>query len=103
MASVTTEPAGAHMTPGVWRRWVRAAGLILRGRTWRVALPIALVVGTALSLVNEGAELVAGVVDADTAFRLVANYSIPYVVSSVSQLSVRRDDAARPGADRTDS
>ena len=67
-----------------------------------MALPIALVVGTGLALVNQGAELISGRADAATALRLVANYAIPYVVSSVGYLRARRDDAAAPSADAAD-
>ncbi len=70
-----------------WRWWARATGLILRGTTWRVALPIALVVGTALVLVNLRAELASGDADAATALRLVGNYAIPYLVSSIGYFS----------------
>jgi hypothetical protein len=83
-----------------WRRCVRATGLILRGNTWRVALPIALVVGTALVLVNLGAELASGDADTGTVLRLVANYAIPYLVSSIGYLSASTRDA--PPADPTD-
>jgi len=60
-----------------------------------VALPIALVVGTGLALVNQGAELIAGEADATTALRMAANYAIPYIVSSVGYLSAHRDDAGQ--------
>lgn len=70
------------MTP--WSRW---AWPILSGRTRHVALPIALLVGTILLAVNQGAQLVAGHVDAATVLRALANYAIPYVVSSVGFLN----------------
>ena len=78
-----------------WRRWLRLAGLILRGQTWRVALPIALVVGTALALVNLGADLISGEADAATALRLAANYAIPYIVASVGYLSAHTSQAPK--------
>ena len=99
---MVTDPAPAHSASQGWRWWARAAGLILSGRTWRVALPIALVVGTALALVNQGAELLAGEADAATALRLVANFAIPYTVSSVGYLSAHRDDPGAPDANAVD-
>jgi len=95
---VVPDPASADSASRGWRWWARAAVLTLRGTTWRVALPIALVVGTGLALVNQGAELIAGEADATTALRMAANYAIPYIVSSVGYLSAHRDDAAAPGA-----
>lgn len=79
-----------------WRWWSHAIGMVLRGTTWRVALPIALVVGTTLGLVNQGAELASGNADAATALRLVANYAIPYLVSSIGYLSAPTRDAPAP-------
>ncbi len=70
-----------------WQWCAHATGLILRGTTWRVALPIALVVGTTLVLVNQEAVMASGNADTATGLRLVANYAIPYVVSSVGFLS----------------
>jgi hypothetical protein len=90
---VTTQPAspGGPSSPRAsWSaRWGRATWLILRGATWRVALPVALVVGTLLAAVNQGSELIAGDADAATLVRMAANYAIPYVVSSVGYLSAQ--------------
>jgi len=65
-----------------------------------VALPIALVVGTVLLAVNQGSALAAGQVDVATALRALANYAIPYVVSSVGYLN--RPDDQPSGLDRAD-
>lgn len=82
----------------VLARSAQVAWLILRGATWRVALPVALVVGTVLALVNQGADLSRGNADAGTGVRIVANFLIPYLVSSVGYLSgSRRDDRAGRG------
>ena len=71
----------------VLNRSAHVAWLILRGTTWRVATPVALVVGTVLAVVNQGAELVGGDADGLTAARIGANFLIPYVVASVGYLS----------------
>lgn len=73
-----------------WTTWPEAVRLLATGRTWRAALPIALLVGTVLTLVNLGDVLLAGTVDPVTAARIAANYAIPYVVSSVGCLSACR-------------
>lgn len=58
--------------------------------TLRRTLTIALVVGTLLSLVNQGGRIVAGEFDAVTWLRILANYFIPWAVSSVGFLSATR-------------
>ncbi|MGD9961909.1 nitrate/nitrite transporter NrtS [Nocardioides sp.] len=74
------------MMTTTWSRW---AWPILSGHTRQVALPIAFVVGTILLAVNQGTELAAGEADVATLFRALANYLIPYSVSSVSYLNAR--------------
>ena len=59
-----------------------------------MALPVALVVGTVLAAVNEGAQLLDGRADAVTGLRIAANYAIPYVVASVGYLSGQRNPRA---------
>jgi hypothetical protein len=100
----TLDSAGGRIGPRSrgWRWWTRAAGLILRGTTLQVALPIALVVGTVLVGVNMGAELAAGEADEATALRILANYAIPYLVSSIGYLSAStRDETGLPDAQRS--
>lgn len=80
------------MVAKVWFRWCWP---ILCGRTRHVALPIALVVGTILLAVNQGGQLVAGQVDAATVLRAIANYAIPFVVSSVGFLNGQAIGPAR--------
>jgi hypothetical protein len=72
------------MVPTVWSRWVWP---ILTGRTRHVAVPVAAVVGTLLLAVNQGSRLMSGDLDVATILRAVANYAIPYVVSSVGLIS----------------
>lgn len=92
----------AHETAAsrrVLNRSVRVAWLILRGATWRVATPVALVVGTVLAVLNQGADIIGGDPDGGTAGRIAANFLIPYVVASVGYLSGSRpDDRAGKGA-----
>jgi hypothetical protein len=76
-----------------WSSWPRAAWLIATGATLRTSLPVALVVGSLLSAVNQGGELVAGDISGAAVARLAANYAIPYLVSSVGYLSAHRSAA----------
>lgn len=67
--------------------------MICSGKTWRPAARIALVVGSLLTAVNEGSELAAGHLDIATLARVLANFAIPYVVSSLGFLSARGADS----------
>lgn len=58
----------------------------------RPAARIALIVGTLLTLVNQGGVLMSGDVDRMTIMRVAANYAIPYVVSSIGLLASYRVD-----------
>lgn len=93
IALVVTEPKD---DPGelAWSSWVHAAWLIARGATWRVALPVALTVGTVLAAVNQGGELLTGDLNTGSLIRVAANYAIPYAVSSIGYVAGRR----KPGA-----
>jgi hypothetical protein len=64
--------------------------LLVTGATFRTSFPVALVVGTLLCAVNQGAALAAGDLDVATLVRVATNYAIPYVVSSVGFLSAHR-------------
>ncbi len=79
--------------PGPGDQWVtrtEAATLFFRGRSVRVAVPVALVVGTVLSLVNQGSVVAGGQADHWTAARIVANYVTPFLVASFGFLAGRR-------------
>lgn len=84
-----------------WSRPTQAAWLICRGATFATSMRVALVVGTLLTLVNQGAALWSGPVDLPLMLRVVANYLIPYVVSGVGYLSSFRMPPGRePGLRR---
>jgi hypothetical protein len=53
-------------------------------------VPIALFVGTLLSLVNQGSVIVSGNPSAATWVRVVVNYVVPFCVSSAGFFSCRR-------------
>lgn len=77
----------ATMRVPPWSSSVEAVRLIARGYTFRTCIRVALVVGTLLSIVNQGAIVVGGHSDAMTAVRIGVNYLVPFVVSSVGYLA----------------
>lgn len=64
--------------------------MVVRGATVRTAGPTALIVGTVLSLVNQGAVVAAGHADVGTWVRMAVNFVVPFCVASVGLLSARR-------------
>lgn len=73
-----------------WARPREALLLVLRGRTVKKALPAAAVVGTVLSLVNQGAVIAGGAATLGTWVRVAVNYMVPFLVASIGYLSGRR-------------
>ncbi len=74
-----------------WSRPRDALSLLLRGATFRACAPVAVVVGTVLSVVNQGDVLLSGAGDAVVAAKVAANMTIPYLTSSAGALlAVRR-------------
>lgn len=75
-----------------WSRPAEAVWLLMSGRTARAATPVALVVGTILSAVNQGHLVLAGDVGATTWARIAVNYLVPFCVASIGFLSACRSD-----------
>lgn len=73
-----------------WSTIGEALRLFLRGATFRTAIRVSAVVGTVLSIVNQGDRVVNGTATADTWARIAANYVIPFLVSSYGFLAARR-------------
>ncbi|MCI4354931.1 MAG: nitrate/nitrite transporter NrtS [Thermoplasmata archaeon] len=89
------EPPADRPAVLAWRTYPEAVLLIVRGATARAGLKVALLVGTLLTAVNEGASIVGGHATAATWARLAVNYVVPYVVASAGYLTafrVRDDD-----------
>jgi hypothetical protein len=78
------------VTEETWDRPTQALGLFLRGHTLRTAVPTALVVGTVLCAINQGATLIAGQATTGTWVRMVFNYAVPFLVASFGYLAARR-------------
>lgn len=71
-----------------WDTVGQAIGLFLRGHTRRTAAPTALIVGTVLCAVNQGATLAEGAATIGTWVRMVINYLVPFLVASVGSGAV---------------
>jgi hypothetical protein len=80
------EARSAAPTEVSWSTWPEAVTLLVTGRTRRPALPIALIVGTLLTLFYQGGALFAGDLDAEILARITFNYCLPYIVSSIGFL-----------------
>lgn len=74
----------------VWTRPAEAIGLVLRGRTARTAGPIAAIVGSVLSVVNQAGVILDGEATGVTWVRIFVNYLVPFVVASFAYLSACR-------------
>lgn len=70
-----------------WSSTIDLCVLIARGTTFRTASKIAVVVGTLLTVVNQGSVIVAGGATVATWVRTAANYLIPYTVASIGYLT----------------
>ena len=75
-----------HIEP-TWVSYRDAARLFLRGATLPTAVRISVVVGTWLSLMNQGGLIVDG---HPPWVKLVLNYLTPFVVASLGYLAARR-------------
>lgn len=80
-----------------WSQPREAVHQLLRGATLRTCTPLALVVGTLLSAVNQGDVLLTGRGDGRVAVKVAANLLVPFLTSSTGALlAVRRPQAAGP-------
>lgn len=86
-----------------WATVPEACVILLSGVTARTALPIALVVGTLLSAVNQGTVILAGEASVSVWLRVLFNYVVPFVVSSMGFLGAGRLATASPNTVGKDS
>jgi formate hydrogenlyase subunit 3/multisubunit Na+/H+ antiporter MnhD subunit len=70
-----------------------ALHVVSRRNILRRTIPIAFVVGTLLSLVNQAHVVVQGDADVATWLRVAANYAIPFVVSSLGVIAATRAES----------
>jgi hypothetical protein len=74
-----------------WSRPGDAFALFLRGRTLRTAGPTAALVGTVLSLVNQGTVIDSGHATGATWVRVVVSYVVPFTVTSFGWIAARHE------------
>jgi hypothetical protein len=87
--------ADPRTTPAWSTPW-EACTLFLRGATASAAWKVAVVVGIILSAVNQGGTLFEGRASALTWVRVLVNFAVPYVVSSIGFLAACREEAELP-------
>ena len=86
MSQRRNSPGGARVE-ATWESYGGAIRLFLRGVTVPPAVKIALVVGTWLSLMNQGQLIVRGHAPW---LKLALNYLTPFLVASLGYLTARR-------------
>lgn len=79
-----------------WHSPAEAVRHIVTGRTLRPAGPVALVVGTLLSAVNEGSVIINGEVSGTTIIRIIVNFTVPFLVASLGFLLACRTPPSAP-------
>jgi hypothetical protein len=92
---------GEHRQPDAssWSRPSQALALFVRGRTVRAAAPVAVVVGTILSAVNQGDVLLGGA-GPGTWVRVAVNFLVPFCVARPAPVSDVPDPGITPGPSR---
>lgn len=70
-----------------WSTHIDGCRLILSGVTFKTCARVALVVGTILSAVNQGAVIANGDATNLTWVRVAVNYLIPFLVSSIGYIA----------------
>lgn len=70
-----------------WSSPFEGARLILGGVTFPTASRVAAVVGTLLSVVNQGGVILAGDATVMTWARVLVNYAVPFTVASIGYLA----------------
>lgn len=81
-----------------WRTPAQALALFFRGVTVRAAWKTALIVGTILSVVNQGSVIADGRATWVTWARVMVNYATPFVVCSIGFLAARHETDAHDQA-----
>jgi hypothetical protein len=83
-----------------WSTPGEAARLWFAPSTLRKTLTIAAIVGTLLSLLNQGSVILGGDATTVTWLRVAGNYVVPFCVSSIGYLSATRARPPSEGDDR---
>ena len=94
-----TEPVTSEVIVPPWSSRSEACRLVARGVTFPTCARVALVVGTILTVVNQGSVIVGGDATVATWVRVGVNYLVPFIVSSIGYLAPFR---CPPEVDQTD-
>lgn len=94
MTGSPTRPAAVP----AWTTRVEGCRLVMRGVTFRTCARVALVVGTLLTVVNQGSVIAGGDSTVATWLRVGVNYLVPFIVSSIGYLAPFR---CQPERDQT--
>lgn len=90
------EPSIAHRTPTGWPRGVRAAlQYCLRRAQLRLTLPIALLVGVALSLINQGDMIFNGRLSVGMCASCALNFVVPFIALNIGLAMAMRVTKSR--------
>ena len=73
-----------------WSRPRQAVRQVLRGATLKTCIPVAVVVGSVLSVVNEGDIVASGMADGRVVVKVLVNLLIPFLSSSTGALLTLR-------------
>jgi hypothetical protein len=80
-------------TPRSWGTAQEAFRIITERKHLKSTVRIALVVGTILTLINQGDVLIRGDATALTWVKLALNYCVPFIVSNLGLLAGKRAEA----------
>jgi hypothetical protein len=92
---VARDPHERRSVTETWSTPREALALFCRGATFSTAAPVALIVGTILSLVNQLHVVLDGDGTWATWVRIAVNYAVPYCVASIGFLAARRTPRVR--------
>jgi hypothetical protein len=79
-----------------WRSPREGLRLVLRGYTLRTGATVSAVVGTLLSVVNQGSLIWSGHAGLASWLRVITNYVVPFFVSSIGYLAPFADAVPEP-------
>ncbi len=85
-----------------WRSPREGLRLVLRGYTLRTGVTVSAVVGTLLSLVNQGSVIWSGHAGPASWLRAITNFVVPFFVSSIAYLAPFANAVPDPASVRDD-
>ncbi len=71
------------------KSWKFISLTILKGATMKISLPVAIVVGSLITITNHFSELFTGRLSLILSIRIILNYLIPYIVAGIGYARAR--------------